>query len=265
MATYYFRNVGTDWGTAANWSLTNGGGATGAVPTASDDALFTINSGNCTSSDSWNKLIQMGFKPRPCQRVNKIYCSNSGLDVLCASAIMKQTNQTTVRTSNTSAPNAGGGVPGSDYNPQVFAQDRLYQSFLSLTSLKWRKHSYIDTEDVCQWTGVPNPDAGTQPIAVRTEMPKTSYDTLDLYFSQGYDCIPFGSAIIFRVRQYAPPQLTVPPDTPSAGNIVMTHTCVRQIIPLDVYLDSVTTFKGPVEGRFDLDLPYSNPGVSPPI
>lgn len=48
MATYYFRNAGVNWGDAANWSLTDGGGATGAVPSSTDDAVFTNNSGNCT-------------------------------------------------------------------------------------------------------------------------------------------------------------------------------------------------------------------------
>jgi hypothetical protein len=49
MATYYFRNTGSNsWTTAANWSLTSGGGATGAVPTLSDDAILDVNSGNCT-------------------------------------------------------------------------------------------------------------------------------------------------------------------------------------------------------------------------
>lgn len=53
MATYYFRNTGdVNWGTATNWSLTDGGGATGAVPTAADNALFTSNSGNCTTNAS---------------------------------------------------------------------------------------------------------------------------------------------------------------------------------------------------------------------
>ena len=53
MATYYFRNTGdVNWGTASNWSLTDGGGATGAVPTAADDAYFTSNSGNCTINTS---------------------------------------------------------------------------------------------------------------------------------------------------------------------------------------------------------------------
>lgn len=53
MAIYYFRNTGdVNWGTATNWSLTDGGGATGAVPTAADDAYFTSNSGNCTVNTS---------------------------------------------------------------------------------------------------------------------------------------------------------------------------------------------------------------------
>jgi fibronectin-binding autotransporter adhesin len=52
MAAYYFRNSGTDWNTAANWSLTDGGGATGAVPTVADDVFFTVNSGNCTMGAS---------------------------------------------------------------------------------------------------------------------------------------------------------------------------------------------------------------------
>ena len=47
MAVYFFRNNTTDWATAANWSLTDGGGATGAVPLATDTASFTVNSGNC--------------------------------------------------------------------------------------------------------------------------------------------------------------------------------------------------------------------------
>ena len=53
MATYYFRNTGTGvWGTASNWSLTSGGGATGAVPTTSDTAVFDNNSISCTLNTS---------------------------------------------------------------------------------------------------------------------------------------------------------------------------------------------------------------------
>ncbi len=53
MATYYFRNTGTGvWGTASNWSLTSGGGATGAIPTAADTAVFDSNSISCTLNTS---------------------------------------------------------------------------------------------------------------------------------------------------------------------------------------------------------------------
>ena len=48
MASYYFRNTGnTGWNVPTNWSLTDGGLATGAVPTNADDAFFSNNSGNC--------------------------------------------------------------------------------------------------------------------------------------------------------------------------------------------------------------------------
>lgn len=51
MASYFFRNTGnSNWGTASNWSLTDGGGATGAVPTAADDAFFSNNSGPCVTN-----------------------------------------------------------------------------------------------------------------------------------------------------------------------------------------------------------------------
>jgi hypothetical protein len=57
MATYYFRNAGVNWGDPANWSLTDGGGATGAVPSSTDDAVFTNNSGNCTVNTT-NRVCQ---------------------------------------------------------------------------------------------------------------------------------------------------------------------------------------------------------------
>jgi hypothetical protein len=62
MAVYYFRNTGdVNWGTATNWSLTDGGGATGAVPTATDDAIFTNNSGNCTVNASGRVCLTLNF------------------------------------------------------------------------------------------------------------------------------------------------------------------------------------------------------------
>lgn len=50
MATYYFRGStgSTSWNTASNWSLTSGGGATGAVPTIADDVILDANSVNAS-------------------------------------------------------------------------------------------------------------------------------------------------------------------------------------------------------------------------
>jgi len=53
MATYYFRNTGnTSWGVSTNWSLTSGGPANGAVPTATDTANIDANSGACNMNIS---------------------------------------------------------------------------------------------------------------------------------------------------------------------------------------------------------------------
>jgi hypothetical protein len=57
MAVYYFRNVGVNWGTATNWSLTSGGGATGAVPTNADEVIFDVNSGDC-KVDTQNRVCK---------------------------------------------------------------------------------------------------------------------------------------------------------------------------------------------------------------
>ena len=64
MATYYFRNTGnTNWSTATNWSLTDGGPSAGVAPISTDDVYFTSNSGNCTidiAGRQCNSLIFSG-------------------------------------------------------------------------------------------------------------------------------------------------------------------------------------------------------------
>lgn len=62
MASYFFRNTGnSNWGTSTNWSLTDGGGATGAVPTATDDAFFSNNSGNCIVDAAGKVCLTLDF------------------------------------------------------------------------------------------------------------------------------------------------------------------------------------------------------------
>ena len=122
----------------------------------------------------------------------------------------------------------------------------------NISSLPYKKMSYVDTEEICQYT--------TVPAITANALPSTSYNVMtnsdNVYFRQGYPCVPFGSAIIFRIRQFAPVQ-----ETYTAGARSITQTCIRQNLPLDVYLDSVTVFKSPVKGSFDLDLPYSDPSL----
>lgn len=184
--------------------------------------------------DGWDRLIDMGFKPRPAQRVTKIYCSNSGLDQDSADAALAILEQPAVREYNDAAK-------------------------FNVGDMKQYKMRYLDTEEVCQYWGSTVPD---QPNMRLTQYPTLdgSNDTLK---RQGYPCVPFGSAVVFRCRQFAPVQQTVTEEM-SVPVVTTTQTCIRQTIPLDIYLDSVTSFKSPVKGQFDLDLPFTNPASLAP-
>ena len=180
----------------------------------------------CLSQNGWDHLIDMGFKPRSVTRVVKIYCSNSGLDTQYLANAMSQSLIPATR----------------DFNPVILASSS--QSGPNISNLKYKKMSYVDTENVCQFTDV-----------TATDMQPQQYNAYQNYQRQGYPCVPFGSAVLFRFRQFAPVQQTL--DT--GGQSTFTQTCIRQTIPMDLYLDSVTTFKSPVMGDFDIDLPFSNP------
>lgn len=193
--------------------------------------MKSVNLDVCLNQDGWDNLIDMGFKPRPCQKVTKIYCSNGGVDATDINVITNAAAQPAVRDSNV---------------PSGLADTK----WSNISGLRYKKMSYVDTEDICQYTSVPSITADT--------LPSTSYNVLsnsdNIFYRQGYPCVPFGSAVIFRVRQFAPVQ-----ETYASGTRTITQTCIRQNLPLDVYLDSVTVFKSPVKGQFDLDLPSSDP------
>lgn len=194
--------------------------------------MKSINLDVCLNQDGWDNLIDMGFKPRPCQKVTKIYCSNGGLAADRIVSLINATVQNPIRDSNNPVPSSA--------------------TTANISSLPYKKMSYVDTEEICQYTTVPAISANA--------LPSTSYNVMtgsdNVYFRQGYPCVPFGSAIIFRIRQFAPVQ-----ETYTAGARTVSQTCIRQNLPLDVYLDSVTVFKSPVKGSFDLDLPYSDPSL----
>lgn len=186
----------------------------------------SINIGNCLDQNGWDRLIDMGFKPRPTEKVVKIYCSNSGIDQDTLASVVSLVSQPEQR----------------DFNDATK---------FNVCDMKKYKMRYMDTEDVCQATTI-----------VADSMGQTTYPTLWDLKQQGYPCVPFGSAVLFRFRQFAPVQETV---TVVEGVQVVTATqrCIRQTIPLDLYLDSVTSFKSPVKGEFDLDLPFTAPNPTP--
>lgn len=191
--------------------------------------LRSISIQNLCTQDAWDHLIDMGFKPRPTTKVVKIYCSNGGLDVEDIDDITQISTMYEERPYN--AKNGG----------------------ISLGNVNFKKHRYLDTEDVCQYTST---------TVTVDEMQQTVYPSKSMsdIIAQGYDCVPFGSAVVFRFRQFAPVQETIATDIETeVVTRTTTQTCIRQTIPLDLYLDSVTTFKEPVKGDFDLDQLTTNP------
>lgn len=195
----------------------------------------------CVSQSGWDNLIDMGFKPRPAQKVTKIYCSNGGIDCDDLPNLAAIRGITLARQRN-AAPNFGSN-----------------QNF-NISNLKFKKMTYVDTEDVCQYTAVADPGADTVVAQVYPDVAGSNVAGLGLYAQQGYPCVPFGSAVVFRFRQYAPVQTIYNTDLSVAA---YNQTCVRQTIPMDLYLDSVTTFKNPVKGAFDLDLAFTSPDLRP--
>jgi len=180
----------------------------------------------CLNQNGWDNLIQMGFKPRSVTRVVKIYCSNGGLDTEYLANATVHLNVPAVRDFNPSSGSSSA-APGPN-----------------MSNLKYKKMSYVDSENVCQYTDV-----------TATDLQPQQYNNYQNFRKQGYPAVPFGSAVLFRFRQFAPVQQTVT----SGGASTITQTAIRQTIPMDVYLDSVTTFKSPVMGTFDIDLPFSDP------
>ena len=113
MATYYFRNTGdVNWGTATNWSLTDGGGATGAVPTAADDAVFTNNSGNCTVNATGRVCLTLNFATytNTITMTNQISVAGNvtlgaGMGIAGAGRLVLTTNNLTLTSNGKTWPN----------------------------------------------------------------------------------------------------------------------------------------------------------------
>jgi len=141
MATYYFRNTGdVNWGTASNWSLTDGGGATGAVPTATDGAVFTNNSGDCTVNASGRVCLTLNFATytNTITMTNQITVAGNvtlgaGMGIAGAGRLVISTNNLTLTSNGTTWPNELA-TGGSAIITITLADDWVIGGTLNLTS-----------------------------------------------------------------------------------------------------------------------------------
>jgi hypothetical protein len=127
MATYYFRNSGTDWNTAANWSLTDGGTASGTVPLATDNAYFTSNSANCSTSANANAVMLL-FSGVGTGNYNKTFTLNNTLTLsgtFSLSSTMIATGSGTVSLTGTQRLTSNGCV----WNPNVQMSGNVTKTF----------------------------------------------------------------------------------------------------------------------------------------
>lgn len=159
MAVYYFRNVNGNWGTAANWSLSDNGPSDGAVPTSADDAYFTSNSGNCTvaATSACKTLICAGVGAG---NYTGTFTLNALLDVfgtitLSSGMTLAGTNQLRLNTTAT-LTSAGKTVPwailwGGTAQTYTLADNWNFSgniSFTATTSLTINSNQIISTSTV---------------------------------------------------------------------------------------------------------------------
>ena len=95
MTSYFLRTVGGNWSAAATWSLTSGGGATGAVPTAADDVI-------CDAGSSTASLAVNGTSGSP-SLCRSITCTGFTGTMTMGSTAYLKIGTTTANASNVAA------------------------------------------------------------------------------------------------------------------------------------------------------------------
>jgi hypothetical protein len=173
---------------------------------------------NLHGKANWDRLIDMGFKPRPMRKAHRIWCSNGGIDDQQMQHVL-QTQEVAPTTENS-----------------FVAEDTLTGSTLSRRAPrpgKWIKHKSVETERACQyWQSAAND--------IRTALGRGTARSIQFQdlLAQGYDCCPFGSAIVFCFVQYH-------------GGVP--ENARRQSIPIEIHVDSYTKFTQPLLEQLDLD------------
>lgn len=172
---------------------------------------------NLHGKENWDKLIEMGFKPRTVGKSVRIYCSNAGIDEAQQEYVLKQTEAAPATENPTNVVMT---IDGG-----VLVQKAEVAGHI-------RKPGYVDTERACQYYTLQNSD----PLDSVRNLARLN-QFIDLR-AQGYPCVPFGSAIVFCFATFH-------------GGTVANAT--RLNIPIEIHVDSFTKFRGNDVLPLDLD------------
>jgi len=185
-------------------------------------------------TQSWNRLIEMGFKPRPItKRGITIYCSNGGLDE-DSMQFNRVAGVGPASISNLTQFSTITSPAGNSVNCANLAE---------VTAGGLKKSKWRETERVCQYATIVNapPTAGA-PLETQV------LQAFDDITAQGYGCQPFGSAVVFRFRQFAPPSAATAANPP-----VLTHIATRTNIPLEIHIDTSCKWSQATLDQLDID------------
>lgn len=185
-------------------------------------------------TQNWNRLIEMGFKPRSVTKKGiTIYCSNGGLD----EDSMQFNRVAGVGSANISnltqfesITSPGGTAVTCAKLSEITAGGKV--------RCKWR-----ETERVCQYATVQN-----NPPTSGTNLDTQTLQAFDDITAQGYGCQPFGAAIVFRFRQFAPPSAATAAQPP-----VLTHIASRATIPMEIHIDTSCKWSQATLDQLDID------------
>lgn len=169
---------------------------------------------------NWDKLLEMGFKPMSVGKVQRIFCSNAGIDEDQMEYVIRSTEQPLAQQEENGLLNLEGVVEQS-----VFKKTELPGKIV--------KHKYFDTERTCQFYSEFD-NLSSDDTARTTSRTRQFWNVM----AQGYQAAPFGSAIVFQFCTF------------HGGNPT---NVARLNIPIEIHVDSFTKFKGNAAEQLDLD------------
>ena len=188
----------------------------------SPQVAASINMTQIGDQAGWQRLLNLGYKPQACtRRTYMIGCGTTGFD---AAGIL-----------NIVAKNNGVTMPAIPTRNSVNTPEGVHN----------RRHSIQETDWVCQYCETPT----------SIVFPPT-FASANLYVQnvlrQGFDTLPFGSAIVFQFLQYAPPTT----DT-------LASTACPVNMPYQIEICSKTTWSKLRQGSRDLGQLSTLPLVAP--